>query len=166
MMNMKKYFLAVLFIASVNVLYAQEITTVILLRHAEKMADGSKDPQLTEEGKARAARLANLLKDTKVDAIFSTTLKRTQNTVAPLALSKGITVLPYQAMNGEAIDDLLRDFKGKTIVICGHSNTTPWTINYLIGKEEYKDFADSDYDNLVIVDLTEKGKAKTKWLTY
>jgi broad specificity phosphatase PhoE len=163
---MKKYLLAVLFFVSISALQAQAITTIILVRHAEKMSDGSKDPELTEEGKARAVRFANLLKDTKVDAIFSTPLKRTQNTVAPLALSKGITVATYQAMKGEVIDDMLKNFAGKTIVISGHSNTTPWTINYLLGKEEFKDFADSDYDNLVIVDLIEKGKGKTTWLTY
>jgi 2,3-bisphosphoglycerate-dependent phosphoglycerate mutase len=163
---MKKRLLVFSFFILITATWAQEITTIILIRHAEKISDGSKDPDLTDAGKARALRLADVLKDTKVDAIYSTAFKRTQNTVAPLALSKGLSVLPYQAMKGEVIDEIIKNFAGKTILICGHSNTTPWTINYLLGKEEYKDFADSDYDNLVIVSLTEKGKGKTTWLTY
>jgi 2,3-bisphosphoglycerate-dependent phosphoglycerate mutase len=163
---MKKRLLVFSFFILITATWAQEITTIILIRHAEKISDGSKDPDLTDAGKARALRLADVLKDTKVDAIYSTAFKRTQNTVAPLALSKGLSLLPYQAMKGEAIDEMIKNFAGKTILICGHSNTTPWTINYLLGKEEYKDFADSDYDNLVIVSLTEKGKGKITWLTY
>jgi 2,3-bisphosphoglycerate-dependent phosphoglycerate mutase len=163
---MKKSLLVFSFFILITATWAQEITTIILVRHAEKVGDGSKDPDLTDTGKARALRLADVLKDTKVDAIYSTNFKRTQNTVAPLALSKGINVVPYQAMKGEAIDEMIKNFAGKTILICGHSNTTPWTINYLLSKEEYKDFADSDYDNLVIVNMTEKGKGKITWLTY
>jgi len=45
---------------------AQEnfITTVILVRHAEKEAGENKDPELTEQGKARALRLADMLQRT------------------------------------------------------------------------------------------------------
>jgi 2,3-bisphosphoglycerate-dependent phosphoglycerate mutase len=163
---MKKNLLVILLCVLFTTAWSQEITTVILIRHAEKMSDGSKDPELTDEGKARAIRFADLLKETKVDAIFSTMVKRTQNTVAPLALSKSLTVMPYQPMKGEVIDEMIKTFAGKTIVICGHSNTTPWTVNKLIGKEEYKDFADTAYSNLMIVTLAGNGKSKVTHLLY
>jgi len=81
---MKRILVFILFLV-VSGVYAQQITTVILVRHAEKSSDGSKDPELTDAGNARAIALAKLLKEVKVDAIYSTGFKRTQNTVAPLA---------------------------------------------------------------------------------
>jgi len=163
---MKKLFFALLLIASCARLAFSQATTFILVRHAEKVADGSKDPELSEAGKARALALAKLLKEVKVDAVYSTTFKRTQGTIAPLAMSKGLTVMPYDAMKGEAIDQMASKFPGGTIVVCGHSNTTPWTANYLLGKEQYKDFDDGDYDNVLIMEVMEKGKSKVIWLTY
>lgn len=150
----------------------QSVTTFILVRHAEKMVDGGamgdgKDPALSEEGKQRALRLATLLRETKVDAIYSTNYKRTRNTVAPLADAKGLSVETYVAKKEEAIDEMLKKFPGGTIVVCGHSNTTPWVANYLTGKNDLKDFDDSDYDNVLVVDVLEKGKvAKVVWLNY
>ncbi len=163
---MKKILVFVLFL-SASAIYAQETTTIILVRHAEKMSDGSKDPELSEAGKSRAMALTKLLKEVKVDAIYSTGFKRTQNTVAPLAVAKDISVITYDAMKAEQIDEILRKFPGGTVVICGHSNTTPAIANILTGKEkEYKDFDDTDYDNILIVNLTERGKSKVTWLTY
>lgn len=70
----------------------QKITTFILLRHAEKISDGSSDPDLKQEGIDRAFRLATLLKNANVAAIYSTDFKRTRNTVAMLAKDKGLEV--------------------------------------------------------------------------
>jgi 2,3-bisphosphoglycerate-dependent phosphoglycerate mutase len=164
---MKKIFFSIILFSLLSTAYAQEATTIILVRHAEKVSDGSKDPELTDAGKARAIALAKLLKEVKVDAIYSTGFKRTQNTVAPLAMAKNLTLSSYDAMKGEEIDQMLKKFPGGTIVVCGHSNTTPWVANYLVGKEkEFKDFEDSDYDNILVVNVIEKGKAKVTWLTY
>jgi 2,3-bisphosphoglycerate-dependent phosphoglycerate mutase len=145
---------------------AQQVTTFILVRHAEKVSDGSKDPELTEAGKARALALTKFFKEVKIDAIYSTGFKRTQNTVTPLAMSKNLPISSYEAMKGDEIDQMLKKFPGGTIVISGHSNTTPWVANYLLGKEEFKDFDDNDYDNMLIVDVIDKGRAKATWFTY
>jgi len=158
-------FISLLLISGFNTVSAQA-TTFILVRHAEKVTDGSKDSELSDAGKARALLLAKLLKEVKVDAIYSTDFKRTQSTVAPLAMSKGLTIMSYDAMKGEVIDQMASKFPGGTLVVCGHSNTTPWTANYLLGKEQYKDFDDGDYDNVLIIDVIEKGRAKVTWLTY
>lgn len=154
-----------LLVWSPMVVHAQA-TTFILIRHAEKANDGTKDPELSEVGRTRALALAKLLKNTKVDAIYATGFKRTQATVALLAMSKQLMVLPYEPMKGEAIDEMASKFQGGTIVVCGHSNTTPWTANYLLGKEQHNDFEDSDYANILIVNVIEKGNAKVTWLTY
>lgn len=148
--------------------FSQEnITTLILIRHAEKGDDGTKDPDLTEVGKQRSIRLMEMLKDQSIDAIYSTKFKRTQQTVAPLAESKNLGVLTYEASKPGDIDAILSQYRGGSVVICGHSNSIPWTINYLIGKEQFKDFEDKDYENFVVVSVVEKGKvAKVTWLTY
>jgi len=165
---MKKLFFVSALLISSSLLFAQEATTFILIRHAEKANDGTKDPDLTDAGKARALALAKVLKEVKIDAIYSTGYKRTQQTVTPLATGKNLTILQYDAMKADAVDEMLKKFPGGTIVVSGHSNTTPWMANYLLGKEkeQLKDFDDSDYDNILIVNVIEKGKAKITWLTY
>jgi 2,3-bisphosphoglycerate-dependent phosphoglycerate mutase len=163
-----KIFLILFLSSIVQGLIAQNsVTTFILLRHAEKMADGSKDPDLSESGKARAVQLVSLLNKAKIDAIYSTNFKRTQNTVLPLAQAQHLTILNYEGGKTEALDDILAKFHGGTVVICGHSNTTPALINYLTGnKDEFKAFEDSDYGNFVIVSVVKRGEAKVTWLRY
>lgn len=157
-----------LFLLLVNFSCAQaQPTTFILVRHAEKGNDGTKDPDLTEAGNQRAQLLANMLKKTEVEAIYSTAYKRTRNTVTPLATTRGLSVLPYEAFKTDEIDQILKKHTGGTVVLAGHSNNIPWIANYLTGKETYKDFADGDYDNVLIVTVVEKGKnAKVVWLSY
>ncbi|MBT1702276.1 SixA phosphatase family protein [Chryseosolibacter indicus] len=143
------------------------LTTFILVRHAEKDNDGTSDPELSSMGKERAKKLVSLFKDTPIDAIFSTNYKRTLSTAEPLVNAKGVNVVVYQPKHGATIDEMLNKYGGKTIVLVGHSNTIPWTANYLLGKEQYNDFADEDYDNILIVTVCEKGKTATSvWLNY
>lgn len=145
---------------------AQVPTTFILVRHAEKEQDGTKDPELSAEGKARAIRLATLLQNTAISAIYSTPFKRTQNTIAPLATSKGIEVNLYEGSKPEEIDRMLKQHPGGTVLVVGHSNTIPGVANYLTGQNAIKNFEDSEYGHLLIVTLLEKGKANLTWLTY
>lgn len=143
-----------------------DITTLILLRHAEKENDGTKDPGLTEEGIARASELVRVFDETQIDAVYSTAYKRTTATVEPLAGAKGLTISNYEPMNGEAMDKILQANAGKTVVISGHSNTTPWVANYFLGNESLSDFKDSDYDNIIILTVLAKGNAKVTWINY
>jgi broad specificity phosphatase PhoE len=161
---MKKLILLIALFTGSACYCQSSITTVILLRHAEKGVE-AEDPDLTPDGKKRAASLVELLRKTKIDAIYSTSYKRTRNTVLPLAEAKGLTVGEFSARMSD-VDLLLTKHKGGTIVLCGHSNTTPATINYLTGnKDEYPAFSDSEYGNLVVVSLAEKGTAKVVWLS-
>lgn len=157
--------LTIIFLFVTTLAYTQPITTFILVRHAEKGNDGTKDPDLSEAGLMRAQSLTKLMQATKVDAIYSTPYKRTRNTVAPLAAAKAFDVLEYNKI--EEMDAILKKYQGGTLVICGHSNTVPALANYLIGKDSYQAFEDSDYGNIIIVSLVERGKnANVVWLTY
>lgn len=147
--------------------YAQDpITTFILVRHAEKENDGSNNPGLTVDGKARASDLATLLKETQIDAILSTPYTRTISTVQPLAAVKKLSIETYEAMKDEEMDRILNKYRGMTVVICGHSNTTPWVANYFLGTAQYASFEDSDYDHLIVLSVIAKGHAKATWINY
>ncbi|HZY81398.1 MAG TPA: phosphoglycerate mutase family protein [Cyclobacteriaceae bacterium] len=134
-------------------------TTFILVRHAEKEnTPGDKDPMLTKEGQARAQSLVHLLDKQKIDAIYSTNFNRTKNTVQPLADTKGVTIQTYQSLN---LEELLAKHNGKTVVICGHSNTIPQFANALLGGKSFENFDDSDYGNLIIITVAHGEKALT-----
>jgi 2,3-bisphosphoglycerate-dependent phosphoglycerate mutase len=166
---MKTFFITLLLAAMTHIssIAQNSITTFILLRHAEKATDGTKDPDLTEVGKKRVESLIKLLASTKLDAIYSTNFKRTHNTVASLAQAHSLSISSYDGSKMEEIDAMLAKFNGGTIVLSGHSNTTPAIINYLTGhKEEFKTFDDSDYGNLIFVSVLRKGEAKVIWLRY
>lgn len=160
-------FLAFLSLFS-GILFAQtnELTTVILVRHAEKGFDEAGDPDLTEEGTNRAIELKRILHNQHFDAIYSTPFKRTRQTVAPLAAVKNLEVLDYNPFKMDEVMDIINSAKGKTILFSGHSNTTPVIINKIIGSEEYKSMSESDYDNIYIVTFSAIGQAKVIELEY
>lgn len=148
---------------------AQEsITTFILIRHAEKdLTQSTNDPDLSAEGKSRSLRLAAMLYETTVSAIYSTPYKRTRQTVDPLAANKNLTISDYNASSEDDIDSMITKHKGGTIVVAGHSNTIPWFANKLLGVEKYRPLEDGDYDNVWVINVLEKGKsAKLVWLNY
>jgi len=145
---------------------AQELTTFILVRHAEKADDGTKDPALSEEGKSRAQRLAAHLNSTDLTAVYSTPYHRTRSTVEDIAESHNLQILEYEPFAGDVFDEMLENNRGGIILISGHSNTTPHLVNTLIGNERYSQLDESDYDNLFVVTLSEIGKGKVLHLLY
>jgi broad specificity phosphatase PhoE len=140
-------------------------TTLILIRHAERGNDGSKDPPLADAGTIRANNLVNVFKNTDIVAIYSSDYKRTKNTAAPLAQTKNLEIKLYEPMKEDEIKKIIAENKGKTVLVVGHSNTTPWTANVLTGGE-LKDFADTDYGNILIVNVWDGGKTSMTWLNY
>ncbi|MGC1242759.1 MAG: histidine phosphatase family protein, partial [Chryseosolibacter sp.] len=89
-----------------------DLTTFILVRHAEKADDGTDDPDLTREGEGRALKLAFMLKDTEIDAVYSTDFRRTKNTAKPLAEIRNLEVLPYEPTKPEEILRIVDQHKG------------------------------------------------------
>ncbi len=75
-------------------------TELLLIRHGESQAaypdkpfplvGGHADPELAEEGREQAGRLAQRLARTPIDAIYVTSLRRTAQTAAPLAARLGL----------------------------------------------------------------------------
>lgn len=128
------------------------LTTVILVRHAEKGAVPASDPPLTSQGMQRAESLARMFADTPITAIYTTPYARTRETAAPLAAAKGLTPLevPASATYARDVVQKAHEQRGGTFVVVGHSNTTRDVLR-AFGFAEAKEIPDSEYDNLYIV---------------
>ena len=139
-------------------------TRVIFVRHGrtdyneKKWADAEDKARLNEEGKQQAQALIDQFKDTKIDAIYSSSMTRCVDTIRPLAEARDIAVqtdanlweyrrpsFQDKEMGWEtvrwtdepiiegdettqqmyarvmvAFERILRENKGKTVVICTH----------------------------------------------
>ncbi len=142
-----------------------EITTIILIRHAEKV-DDSRDPDLSDQGLKRADALSSLLKNAEIDAIYSTDYKRTRTTVGPLALVTGHEVQTYDPRDADFIQKIYNNNIGKTVVVSGHSNTTPYAVNKLIGENKYENLEHDEFGTIFIVSLAENTSSEVLILHY
>ncbi|HEV8366730.1 MAG TPA: phosphoglycerate mutase family protein [Pyrinomonadaceae bacterium] len=147
--------------------FSRPITTVILVRHAEKKIEpNNPDPDLTPAGEARAQELARMFSGAGLNAIYATHLKRTQQTVKPLADRTGISPTILNAnQTDELARQVLTDHRGQTIFVAGHNNTVPALVSILSG-ENLPVIPESEYDNLYIVTVYRFGKAKVVKLKY
>ena len=140
-------------------------TTFILVRHAEK--DYGDDPILIPKGEARAERLRETLKNVDLAAVYSTNTKRTLSTARPTAEDHGLKTILYRSdLLPEFADKVKTLYRGKTVLIVGHSNTTPKMANYLTGTEDFPRFSETDYTNLYIVNLPRGGTPDVLKLRY
>ena len=100
-------------------------TTVVLVRHAEKLPEDN-DPGLSAPGRARAQRLADMLADTELAAVYVTEWQRTRETAAPVAIASGLEarVIPA-AEHGRLMRRLKWRHRGDVVLVVGHSNTVP-----------------------------------------
>jgi broad specificity phosphatase PhoE len=149
---MKALALFLLLFVSVSVAWAQPV--VVIVRHAEKAADGGTDPDLSSAGRARADALARILKDSGVTAIFTSEFKRTQETAAPTATSAHVTPTVVGAKDTAALVARLHELKGNALLV-GHGDTIPNLIKAL-GINTPINIPDDDYSELLIVTLGDK----------
>jgi phosphohistidine phosphatase SixA len=123
---------------------------VIVVRHAEKV-DDSRDAALSAAGEARAARLADFLRDVGVTAIFATEFQRTRRTVEPLATRLRLPIVAVPASDTAGLVARIRTEQPRGIVVVsGHSNTVPEILRAL-GAVEAIAIGDAEYDNLFVV---------------
>ena len=143
-----------------------ETITIILVRHAEKdTTTAGDDPELAAAGKVRAQKLAGMFPNAKPDEMFSTPYIRTRETLMPWAKQAGVEIKDYNATNLPEFADRLKQQKGKTIVVAGHSNTTPALANLLLDSDKYKTLPDAVYNKIFVITLL-KGKVKGKVIEY
>lgn len=128
----------------------------ILVRHAEK--DYGDDPNLVEKGRQRAERLSGMLQNLDLDAVYSTYFKRCMQTAEPTADYHGLKIQEFGALELNTMAARLKTkHRGETVLVVGHSNTTPELTGLLDRKNDYPRFSELDYENLYIVTIPPKG---------
>jgi len=135
---------------------ATAVTTYYLIRHAEKNRNDSsnKDPELNASGQKRAQLWRNYFKNIKLNAIYSTNYKRTLQTAAPTAEAKDLIIQNYDP-NELYSEAFQKSTRGQSILIVGHSNTTPAFANAVLGTSTYPDIEDHVNSNLYILTISE-----------
>jgi phosphohistidine phosphatase SixA len=135
------------------------------------------DPPLTEAGVARSQKLAALLASAGVKAIYTSQFLRTKQTGEPLAKQLGITVTPITIQSRQSnprevseqsirqIVDKIMERPGDTSLIIGHSNSVPDVIR-MLGGDTVPAIDEKKFDDLFIVTVYAKGKAKVVQMKY
>src|SRR5437773_11273091 len=149
---MKALALFLLVFLAVSIASAQPV--VVIVRHAEKAANGGNDPDWSSAGHARADALAQILKDSGITAIFTSEFKRTQETAAPTATSTHVTPTMVAAKDTAALVAKLHQLSGNALIV-GHGDTIPNIIKAL-GINSPVNIPDADYSELFIVILGDK----------
>ncbi len=146
---MKKIFGLVVFMMLLSAVAQGK--NIYLIRHAEKVDDGSKDPVLTVQGQLRADNIADMLSQANIQHVYATDYQRTQLTAKPLADFLGTTVTSYDPSQLPAFAETLKQQTGNVLVV-GHSNTTPM-LTYLLSGKPVINLDETDFDNVFQVIL-------------
>lgn len=154
-------------LANVYISRDHPVTTVILVRHAEKNIEpNNPNPALSPAGQARAQTLLHMLGKTGITAVYATQYLRTQWTAAPLADRLGLKINEIDAKNvQEVVRRIKTDHVGGVVFVAGHNNSVPAIIGAL-GGGNFSIIPENEYDNMFIVTIYKSGKAKTVKLKY
>lgn len=133
---------------------APVISNFYFIRHAEKdRSDKSnRNPELTDIGHERAEKWSEVLKNITFDAVYSTDYLRTKQTATPTARKNNVEITIYDPRNIDG-KQFIKNNIGKTVLVVGHSNTTPAFVNAVIGEQQYQDIDDANNANLYIVTI-------------
>src|SRR3546814_17293651 len=101
------------------------VATYVVVRHAEKVDDASRDPSLTDAGRARAHALAELLRSRDVVAVYAPGLRRTRDPPEPNAAVPHLRLISSDAeAPAQALPQPLRPAPPPaTGLVLGPSNT-------------------------------------------
>jgi phosphohistidine phosphatase SixA len=147
-------------------------TTVVLIRHAEKQVGAISDAPLAPAGEVRATRLAQMFGDAapfgRVQKIYVTDTRRTQQTAAGLAQRLGLTpeIVTAKTSSDELARKVLRENRGGRALVVGHSNTVPEIVAALASADDVPAIADDEFDTLYVVTVPTIGQASVLRLKY
>ncbi len=140
--------------------------TVFVVRHAERATDDPRDPNLSEAGHRRAAELARVLGDAGVTTLVASEYRRTQQTLAPLAASRGIATTVIGAGSMDSLVAFVRALPpGSRAVIASHSNLVHLIVDRLAGVRPTP-LTDTEYDRLFVVTVTSHGTGSVVTLRF
>ncbi len=141
--------------------------TFVVVRHAEKATDDPEDPGLSAAGRARAAALAERLRDAPLVAAYATEFRRTQQTAQPAAALHGVPVQAYFARGpaAEVAAQWRQAHDAGTVLVVGHSNTVPDLVAALCACATVP-MDDTEYDRMSIVRFAADGRASLEVQRY
>jgi 2,3-bisphosphoglycerate-dependent phosphoglycerate mutase len=129
-------------------------TVVIVVRHAEKSSDASRDPSLSPVGQERARKLGSMLRDVGIKAVYVSDTRRAKETAEPITDSLGLVADVYPGREVvPLIEQVLKNSAGQTVLVVGHSNTVPEMISVLTSGRESVVLRDDEYDAMFIVTI-------------
>jgi broad specificity phosphatase PhoE len=133
-------------------------TVIFLVRHAEKATEGNEPPvPLSAAGAARAEKLATILRDSGIDAIYATDTVRAKQTAEPLARARKLEIRTYAPRGADGkpapelvVDRLKKEAPAGRALVVGHSNTLP-EILATLGYAERIEIPTSQFDDLFVI---------------
>lgn len=135
----------------------QRVTTVILVRHAERVALSTPDPELSPEGRLRAQALVGVAREAGVQAIITTQYVRTSATAEPLAMALGLTpeIVPDTDARhaNEVAAVIFRKHAGQTVLVVGHGHTIAPIMRALGVKEALPRLCENQYDLIFVISV-------------
>lgn len=153
------FLLAWLFLSAAG-LVAQD-TTVVLIRHAERQSIFDGDSPLAEAGQRRAEALVPLLAGYHPAALYTSDLRRTQQTMAPTASNLGLVPFVRPKDGSEALAaEILRDQRGRTVLVCWHHDLMKKLVRALGVKGAVPYWSLDTYDRIWIVTIPAQGEAR------
>jgi phosphohistidine phosphatase SixA len=129
---------------------------IFVVRHAERAREGPEaDIPLSKLGAEHAARLAEILKNAGVTAVYATDTTRARQTAEPLAQALKLSIKTYDTQKGDMtaalfVAKLKIDERNGVILVVGHSNTVPDVIA-AYGATEPVRIGPDDYGDLFLV---------------
>jgi phosphohistidine phosphatase SixA len=140
---------------------AAQDTTVVLLRHAERQSIFDGDSPLAEAGRRRAEGLVPVLAGYHPAALYTSDLKRTQQTMAPTAIKLGLVPFVRPKAGSETLAaEILRDLRGRTVVVCWHHDLMKKVVRALGVKGPVPYWSLDTYDRIWIVTIPAQGEAR------
>jgi len=145
----------------------QEYRTVFLVRHGDTAPKpGEQDPKLTEAGEARVGRLAEVLRDEPMGAVFVTRTTRSLQTGTPTAEYNGIEPTVYPPTGYDEIKSMINGQpSGASCLVVAHSNTVPGIVR-AFGGREMAELPEKEFDRLIVFVLRDETLVRMVELRY
>jgi phosphohistidine phosphatase SixA len=140
--------------------------TVILVRHADiDLPPRTGDPPLNAAGRRRAETLAHVVGPTGATSLFTSTFRRTIQTMQPLATQAGLVPQPVPTPDVWA-QQVAAGALGEVVVVAGHSNTVPEMLEALGVPPPAPPIDEREFDNLFVATVAGPGNAHVAHLKY
>lgn len=151
-MKYQLFFILLMFSAQPSSAAEVPLTTFYLIRHAEKELNIKTDPPLTDEGRLRSQQWAEVFSQIELDFVYSTDTTRTRDTASAVAETHDLDLRFYTPKDFD-YDGFIEQHRGHSILVVGHSNTSPAFANGLLGADQYPELDETIYGTLYIVDI-------------